>query len=242
MSLFGLAIMAIAEIIGSILVVWRWQFAAKQNLKESEILKNEIKCSITIGAIMLGLGFALIICSAIKVFRRPEPIESMYGIFVGIFGASASFTLYFYKLNIGRQLNSVVILADARCSKCVGLISICALLALAVEPVVQWADGVMGMMVASFTMQQGYFQMRDSWEKLELTRNYTLESMAFNENAHLLRIGKSAAGGDNACDQGITSEELDLVSCISVDSLCSDAVDSSVCSEYIDDENVTVTI
>lgn len=181
MSLFGLAIMAIAEMTGSLLVIWRWQFATHYEMAEAHVIQFEIKCSILIGTLTWLLGLVLAVCSFAKVIMRPEPAGTIYGILVGLFGGIASISLYAYKSIVGNQLNSIIILADARCSYCVAVISLAALVALAADGVFNWADGVMGLVVAIYTMQQGYFQIRESNEKLNMRQDLA------DEKAHLLK-------------------------------------------------------
>mmetsp|Transcript_5000 Transcript_5000/g.10939 ORF Transcript_5000/g.10939 Transcript_5000/m.10939 type:complete len:300 (+) Transcript_5000:168-1067(+) len=165
MSLLGMAIMAFAEISGSLLVIWRWQFASR-NANESLIFQREIRAALAIGLMICALGVSLFFGSFAKTFNNESPDSEAAGLWIALFGVCTSFSLYIYKMIIGNQLQSLVVLADARVSLCVGLISVAVFVALALSDVLGWADGVMGMCVAIFTVQQGVTQVVEAREKM----------------------------------------------------------------------------
>eukprot|EP00752_Nemacystus_decipiens_P011759 g10435.t1 len=130
--------MAFAEIVGSLLVLWRWRKGVTQErgmARKSEQLQ-EVYFAGAIATMTTLLGLMLLHTS-VEELLHPVPKASVAaGIFVSAFGASCSFLLWAYKAHYGRVLRSMVLLADAKCSLCVGLISLAVVAALVLEKLV----------------------------------------------------------------------------------------------------------
>ncbi|CAN0039721.1 unnamed protein product, partial [Ectocarpus sp. 4 AP-2014] len=135
-SLLGISIMAFAEIVGSLLVLWRWRKGMGNDRGASHRNSEQLQEVYFAGAIALMtmlLGAMLLHTSVTDLLNPAPPSSVAAGILVSAFGASCSFLLWAYKAHYGRVLRSMVLLADAKCSLCVGLISLAVVAALVLE-------------------------------------------------------------------------------------------------------------
>lgn len=123
MSLYGIALMAIVDVTGSILVLKIWQKYDCDNNREKKIL--EARYSYIIGVLMMILGLFLVsdrydcvllhclhngLCS-VKTLIRGKHLEAVGGAGIALFGMMCSFVLAAYKYRIGEELESSVIIA-----------------------------------------------------------------------------------------------------------------------------------
>ena len=100
--------------------------------------QREYRAAAFIGLGILSLGLALFINSFGKLYWGEEPDAKASAFWIALFGMVTSFSLYLYKSIVGNELQSVVVLADARVSLCVGLISMAVFVALIVQNVFSW--------------------------------------------------------------------------------------------------------
>lgn len=130
MSLYGIAIMAIVDITGSILVLIFWQ-GNDTTVRGLTQTVRELQYSYIIGALMMLLGIFLILdrystsypapffiyilisnFSVSNLIEGKSPSNSKEaGSSISIFGTTAGFLLALYKYNIGKELESPVIMA-----------------------------------------------------------------------------------------------------------------------------------
>lgn len=81
---------------------------------------------------------------------------STLGLSISILGASSGLLLGWYKFFIARSLHSSLVYADAISSFCAGLASLVALVIAENRGLAWWADAVAGLLVACYTLYQGY--------------------------------------------------------------------------------------
>ncbi|KAG5191184.1 hypothetical protein JKP88DRAFT_231522 [Tribonema minus] len=70
----------------------------------------------------------------------------------------------------GAQLQSIVVITDAHCSRCTGYVSACVALALLIQGVVWWADSALGLLLACYIIFDGVSNMqaaRAEWQTLK---------------------------------------------------------------------------
>ncbi|CAM9965724.1 unnamed protein product [Scytosiphon promiscuus] len=162
-SLLGISIMAFAEIVGSLLVLWRWRHGLsteRGSPRQSEQLQ-EVYFAGAIAVMTASLG-VMLLRTSIDDLLNPSPETSVAaGIFVSAFGASCSFLLWAYKAHYGRVLRSMVLLADAKCSLCVGLISLAVVAALVLEKLYWWADSATSICLSLYIIYEGVLSV---WE------------------------------------------------------------------------------
>lgn len=157
MSMYGIALMAIVDFAGSILVLQLWQCRGNGEERLIEERINECNYSMTIGVLMMSLGMFLTTDSITKLSEREEPTgeRSMLGISVSCFGAICGLGLAFYKYACGKALDSPVVIADSMSSLCSGLTSLTAILVILVDNGVWWSDSTAGLATALYTLFSG---------------------------------------------------------------------------------------
>jgi divalent metal cation (Fe/Co/Zn/Cd) transporter len=84
---------------------------------------------------MVLLGLLLLFTSIKDLALHNTAVGVGASLVVSLFGAAASFALYKWKMYYGHQLQSIVVLTDAKCSRCVGCISVSVVLALVLQQV-----------------------------------------------------------------------------------------------------------
>ncbi|CAN0181214.1 unnamed protein product [Ascophyllum nodosum] len=169
-SLLGISIMAFAEIVGSVLVLWRWRRAgtapagARGGASRQAEQLQEVYFAASIAFMTASLGAMLLHTSVQNLLDQESSGSATAGIMVSAYGATCSFLLWWYKRHYGNVLRSMVLLADAKCSFCVGLISLAVVGALVLERLWWWADSVTGICLAVYIMREGVHSM---WEARE---------------------------------------------------------------------------
>eukprot|EP00903_Cladosiphon_okamuranus_P012078 g11339.t1 len=160
-SLLGISIMAFAEIVGSLLVLWRWRKGFSQSPRKSDQLQ-EVYFAGAIACMTTLLGCMLLRTSVEELLKPVSKSSMAAGIFVSAYGASCSFLLWAYKAHYGRVLRSMVLMADAKCSLCVGLISLAVVAALVLEKLVSWADSAAGVCLSLYIIYEGVMSIWES--------------------------------------------------------------------------------
>jgi len=155
MSLYGIALMAIVDITGSVLVLAMWQSSYNKERLISDRLR-EMNYSIAIGSMMIMLGIFLIVDSTIKLTNRNIPEDSSFmGTLDAVFGFVCGISLFLYKYYVGKALDSPVVVADSISSLCSGLTSFAALLVVILDQRLWWSDSTAGFTAALYTLYSG---------------------------------------------------------------------------------------
>eukprot|EP01036_Dinobryon_divergens_P033474 gene33474-43260_t len=160
--------MAIVDITGSILVLIFWQGngSSAGTDRESPDKIRELQFSYVIGSLMMLLGIFLILDSVSNLVEGKSPHDSVDSVdaesSISIFGTTVGFILAIYKYNIGKELDSPVIMADSLSSFCAGLASFVALVVSYNSHLVWWLDGFCGLLVAFYTLYSGATTMMSS--------------------------------------------------------------------------------
>eukprot|EP00953_Heterococcus_sp_UTEX-ZZ885_P011588 6707-Heterococcus_DN1.PRE.3 len=130
-GILAVSIMAVAEILGSVFVLYRWKLTA--GVDRAAEKRKEVLTSTVIAGLMVLLGLLLLITSIKDLALHNTAVSVGASLVVSLFGAAASFALYKWKMYYGDQLQSIVVLTDAKCSRCVGCISVSVVLALVLQ-------------------------------------------------------------------------------------------------------------
>jgi hypothetical protein len=154
MSLYGIALMAIVDVTGSVLVLMMWQCGSNDR-KFSERIR-EMRYSIFIGAMMVLLGLFLVIDSIKNLFNHDSPDgNTVKGDIGAIFGVTCGLFLFAYKYYVSIVLDSPVIMADSISSLCSGLTSLAAIMVIFVHNKIWWSDSMAGFTTALYTLYSG---------------------------------------------------------------------------------------
>jgi len=155
MSVYSIALMAIVDVSGSILVLSLWQFSGPAGLRLMSERKREMHYSVCIGAMMCFLAIFLLADSFQRLLKRATTKDTTWGIVDGIIGSCFGIGLAVYKWSVGKSLDSPVVIADAVSSFCGGMTSCLALLVVFVDDNFWWSDSTAGFTSALYTLYSG---------------------------------------------------------------------------------------
>jgi zinc transporter ZupT len=176
MSVYSIALMAIVDVSGSILVLSLWQFSGPAGLRLMSERKREMHYSVCIGAMMCFLAIFLLADSFQRLLKRATTKDTTWGIVDGIIGTCFGIGLAVYKWAVGKSLDSPVVIADAVSSFCGGMTSCLALLVVFVDDNFWWSDSTAGFTSALYTLYSGV-------------------STVLTSNAELSKLNKLVRGG-----------------------------------------------
>lgn len=160
MALYGIALMAIVDVTGSVLVVFMYYGMSNEVVHNPDKKTKELRYSQAIGVLMILLGLFLVADSASDLEQKDSPqdagtIGSALQVITSVYGALGSLSMAAYKYKVGKALHSSVVLADSISSFCAGLASVASLVVAIDNNSIWWLDGVTGMMVACYTLYSG---------------------------------------------------------------------------------------
>ena len=75
------------------------------------------------------LGVGLIVTAGINLYQKHRPETTFWGIVIAVISIFTMWALIYFKVKVGRQLNSDAILEDANCTKACLYLSLILLLA-----------------------------------------------------------------------------------------------------------------
>lgn len=88
---------------------------------------------------MTALGLVLLGSSLTNLIEKRTAHRLAAGLWVAVFSATTSLILYWYKAHYGKELGSMVAMADARCCRCAGFVSASVAAALLLQQVITFA-------------------------------------------------------------------------------------------------------
>mmetsp|Transcript_16972 Transcript_16972/g.25090 ORF Transcript_16972/g.25090 Transcript_16972/m.25090 type:complete len:271 (-) Transcript_16972:34-846(-) len=163
-GIYSITILGIAEVLGGLLVIYRWAMIS-QSVTHLDMKKRESVASAMIATLLVLLGTTLFQTALFDLIRRESPNKLWAGIGVSIFGIVTGYALYKYKFYYGTQLQSMVALTDAKCNKFSYFVSISVVLVLIVQKLVWWADGVIGLILSSYIIWDGYKNLQEAYQQ-----------------------------------------------------------------------------
>ncbi len=117
--------------------------------------RRELIGAAVIGCLMVVLGTVLMTTASHDLAHHGKTVGTAISTVVAIFGAASSYGLYRWKMHYGKAMGSAVAITDAKCSRCVGFVSVSVVLALVAQRVVWWADGGLGLLLAVYIVYEG---------------------------------------------------------------------------------------
>jgi divalent metal cation (Fe/Co/Zn/Cd) transporter len=115
LSLFGFGIDSFVEVLSGIGIahmVWRMRRSEVSSRDSFERFALKIT-----GISFYILTIGLIAGALVNIINHKQPEATLPGIIIAIISIITMWFLYSFKLNIGKQLNSLPIIADANCTK-----------------------------------------------------------------------------------------------------------------------------
>ncbi len=155
LALFGFGIDSFVEVISGAgifhMIMRIYQHGVE---KQSHFEKTALK--ITAFSFFL-LGIVLIVVSLYKLYIGSIPENTFWGIIISLISLLAMGFLIFYKIKVGKKLNSDAIIADAKCTLTCMYLSIILLVSsgLFYFLKISWADSIGAIGLALFSLKEG---------------------------------------------------------------------------------------
>jgi divalent metal cation (Fe/Co/Zn/Cd) transporter len=161
LSLFGFGIDSFVEVLSGI-GIWNMVRRMKHD-PEANPGPFEKKALRITGTAFYILAVGLVTTAGINLYQDHRPETTFWGIVIAAISIFTMWALIYFKVKVGRQLNSDAILEDANCTKACLYLSFTLLLAsLGFELTgIGWIDSIGAILIAIFSFREG----RESFEK-----------------------------------------------------------------------------
>ena len=163
LSLFGFGIDSFVEVMSGIGI---WNMVRKmRNDPDADSGPFEKRALQITGISFYMLSAGLVITAAINIYNGHKPETTFWGIVIGLISIFTMWTLIYFKVKVGKELDSEAILEDANCTRTCLYLSFILLLASAGYELtgIGGIDSVGAILIAVFSFREG----RESFEKAE---------------------------------------------------------------------------
>jgi divalent metal cation (Fe/Co/Zn/Cd) transporter len=123
------------------------------------------------------LAVGLVITAGINLYQGNRPETTFWGIVIAVISILTMWTLIYFKVNVGKKLNSDAILEDANCTKACLYLSFTLLIAnVGFELTGVWViDSIGAILIAIFSFREGRESFEKAWKppipRIELKPN-----------------------------------------------------------------------
>jgi divalent metal cation (Fe/Co/Zn/Cd) transporter len=161
LSLFGFGIDSFVEVLSGI-GIWNMIRRMRQNPDADAGPFEERALRIT-GTAFYILATGLVITAGINLYQGHRPETTFWGIVIAAISIFTMWALIYFKVKVGRQLNSEAIMEDANCTKACLYLSFTLLLASVGFELtgIGGIDSIGAILIAIFSFREG----RESFEK-----------------------------------------------------------------------------
>ena len=161
LSLFGFGIDSFVEVLSGI-GIWNMVRRMRHN-PEANPGPFEKKALQITGTAFYLLAVGLVVTAGISLYQGHQPETTFWGIVIGVISIFTMWALIYFKVKVGRELDSDAILEDANCTKACLYLSFTLLLAsLGFELTgIGGIDSIGAILIAIFAFREG----RESFEK-----------------------------------------------------------------------------
>jgi divalent metal cation (Fe/Co/Zn/Cd) transporter len=163
LSLFGFGIDSFVEVLSGIGI---WNMVRKmRNDPDADSGPFEKRALQITGTAFYILSAGLIITAAINIYHGHKPETTLWGIIIALISIFTMWALIYFKVKIGKELDSEAILEDANCTRTCLYLSFILLLASAGYELtgIGGIDSIGAILIAVFSFREG----RESFEKAE---------------------------------------------------------------------------
>ncbi len=162
-ALFGFGLDSFVEVISGI-GIWHMIKRLRLNSTSSPDRFEHQALRVTGSAFYL-LAFGLVLLSFINVYHGHKPDTTFWGIIIALVSIITMGVLIYYKVTVGRKLNSAAILADANCTKTCLYLSVILLIASAGYELTGLGgiDAAGAVVIALFSFREG----REAFQKAQ---------------------------------------------------------------------------
>jgi divalent metal cation (Fe/Co/Zn/Cd) transporter len=161
LSLFGFGVDSFVEVLSGI-GIWNMVRRMRHN-PDADTERFEKRALRITGAAFYLLAVGLVITAGINLYQGHRPETTFWGIVIAMISIFTMWALIYFKVKVGKQLNSNAILEDANCTKACLYLSFTLLLAsLGFELTgIGGIDSIGAILIAIFSFREG----RESFEK-----------------------------------------------------------------------------
>jgi len=161
LSLFGFGIDSFVEVLSGV-GIWNMVRRMRDNPKADPGPFEKKALQIT-GTAFYILAAALVITAGVSLYQGHRPETTFWGIVIAAISIFTMWALIYFKVKVGRQLNSDAILEDANCTKACLYLSFTLLLASVGYELtgIGGIDSIGAIIIAIFSFREG----RESFEK-----------------------------------------------------------------------------
>ena len=160
-ALFGFGLDSFVEVISGI-GIWHMINRLKRN-RGNNSDRFEIRALKITGTAFYILTVGLILTSILNIYQGHKPETTLWGIIVASVSITTMWILIYYKIKVGKQLNSQAIIADANCTKACLYLSVILLLSSAGYELtgIGGLDSLGAILIAGLSFKEG----RESFQK-----------------------------------------------------------------------------
>ena len=160
-ALFGFGIDSFVEVISGV-GIWHMLRRSRQN-RDEKLDRFEKDALRVTGTAFYILTTGLLITAAVNLYQGNKPETTLWGIVVSVVSILTMWALIYYKTEVGKQLDSEAILADAACTKVCIQLSLVLLFASAGYELtgIGWLDSIGAVLIAWLSFREG----RESFQK-----------------------------------------------------------------------------
>lgn len=171
LSLFGFGVDSFVEVISGVGIL-HMLIRIKNNNSETRDAFEKTALKIT-GTSFYLLTIGLVISAVYNLFTGHKPDTTFWGIVISLISIVAMSFLIFYKMKIGKLLQSDAIIADANCTKTCLYLSIVLLISSAGYEItnIGGLDSIGALAIAWFSYKEG----KEAFEKVKTGKNCSCE-------------------------------------------------------------------
>lgn len=161
LALFGFGVDSFIEVISAVGILLMVSRLATGTSHDRSRLEDLALRTTAVSFFLLTGG--LVISSILAVITRHTPESTRWGIVISLLSLAAMIFLMNAKLNVGRQLSSPAIIADAHCTRVCIYMSVVLLASSLIFSFTGfgWFDSIGALGLAYYSFQEG----RETWEK-----------------------------------------------------------------------------
>jgi len=161
LSLFGFGLDSFVEVISGI-GIWHMVKRMQRHPDENPDRFEQLALRIT-GSAFFILAAGLVVTAGFNLYTGHQPETTVWGIVISLISILTMWALIYFKVRVGRQLDSDAILADAECTKTCLYLSFILLLASAGYELtgIGGIDAIGAIALAAFSYREG----REAFEK-----------------------------------------------------------------------------
>jgi len=160
-SLFGFGLDSFVEVISGVGILHMTRQLKWCNGEEKDSFEQRA-LRIT-GTAFYILAFGLIVTAAINIYTGHKPETTYWGVVIALISIFSMWALIYFKVKIGKKLQSQAILADAHCTRACMYLSVILLAASVCYEIsgLGWIDSMGAIILACLSLKEG----RESFQK-----------------------------------------------------------------------------